>query len=203
MKVLNLYAGIGGNRALWPEEAEVTSVELDPQIAEAYSELWPNDTIIVKDAHRFLLEHLFDGWDFIWSSPPCQTHSKLNRFHFAVGNIRYPDLDQLYGEIILLSELIKNIPWIVENVVSYYEPLINPSTTMDRHYLWSNVSLPYVPKRPAETMRLSKTGKQIPRMKDLTVSDWEKEHGIKLPESASTCKHMAKKEKSTSIAQLC
>lgn len=31
MKILNLYAGIGGNRALW-ENCEVTAVELDEKL---------------------------------------------------------------------------------------------------------------------------------------------------------------------------
>lgn len=35
MKILNLYAGIGGNRALW-ENCEVTAVELDEKIADVY-----------------------------------------------------------------------------------------------------------------------------------------------------------------------
>ena len=35
MKVLNLYAGIGGNRKLWPDDKiEVTAVELNPEIAK-------------------------------------------------------------------------------------------------------------------------------------------------------------------------
>ena len=34
IKILNLYAGIGGNRRLWPDdEIEVTAVELNPKIA--------------------------------------------------------------------------------------------------------------------------------------------------------------------------
>lgn len=33
MKILNLYAGIGGNRKLWGNEHEITAVELDPDIA--------------------------------------------------------------------------------------------------------------------------------------------------------------------------
>jgi len=32
MKVLNLYAGIGGNRKLWPDECEVTAVENNEEI---------------------------------------------------------------------------------------------------------------------------------------------------------------------------
>lgn len=27
MKILNLYAGIGGNRKLWPDDHEITAVE--------------------------------------------------------------------------------------------------------------------------------------------------------------------------------
>ena len=29
MKILNLYAGIGGNRKLWGDEHEITAVELN------------------------------------------------------------------------------------------------------------------------------------------------------------------------------
>ena len=30
MKILNLYAGIGGNRKLWGDENEVTAIENNP-----------------------------------------------------------------------------------------------------------------------------------------------------------------------------
>ena len=46
MKVLNLYAGIGGNRKLW-EDVEVTAVEWDPKIAEIYQDFFPDDTVVV------------------------------------------------------------------------------------------------------------------------------------------------------------
>jgi DNA (cytosine-5)-methyltransferase 1 len=145
MRALNLYAGIGGNRALWPEDVEVTAVELDPEIAEAYKVLWPNDTVIVTDAHPYLLEHLRDGWDLIWSSPPCQSHSKLNRFEYGHGRHRYPELDQLYGEIVLLRhQAPTGVNWIVENVVPYYPPLIPPTAQLGRHYAWSNLVLPHI-----------------------------------------------------------
>lgn len=42
MKVLNLYSGLGGNRKLW-EDVEVTSVELDPEIARIYKKYFPGD----------------------------------------------------------------------------------------------------------------------------------------------------------------
>lgn len=69
MRILNLYAGIGGNRAQWGDEHDVTAVEFDPRIAAAYEKLWPNDTVIVGDAHQYLLDHHAE-FDFIWSSPP-------------------------------------------------------------------------------------------------------------------------------------
>lgn len=56
MKILNLYAGIGGNRKLW-EGHEVTSVENVDYIADAYAKLYPDDTLIRQDAHQYLLDH--------------------------------------------------------------------------------------------------------------------------------------------------
>jgi len=42
----------------------------------------------------------------------------------------------LYQEIILLSHWFKG-KWVIENVISYYEPLIRPAIC-GRHYFWSN-----------------------------------------------------------------
>lgn len=67
MKILNLYAGIGGNRKLWGNNYEITAIELDEKIAAVYKELYPNDNVIVADAHTYLLKH-FREFDFIWSS---------------------------------------------------------------------------------------------------------------------------------------
>jgi len=78
MKILNLYAGIGGNRKLWGNDHEITAVELNPRIAAVYADLFPNDTIIVTDAHEYLLKH-FHEFDFVWSSPPCPSHSKCEK----------------------------------------------------------------------------------------------------------------------------
>ena len=135
LKVLNLYAGIGGNRKLLPnDEIEVTAVEINPQIAKIYQDFFPNDKVIVADAHQYLLEH-YKEFDFIWSSPPCPTHSVCNNFLNAQGVERYPDM-KLYGEIIFLKHWFKG-KWVVENVKSYYEPLIKPQIA-GRHYFWSN-----------------------------------------------------------------
>ena len=59
-KILNLYACLGGNRYKWNEipNIEVTAVELDPELARLYKERFPNDTVIVADAHQYLIDHL-------------------------------------------------------------------------------------------------------------------------------------------------
>tara|TARA_R110000787_G_scaffold118091_1_gene228860 strand:+ start:48 stop:647 length:600 start_codon:yes stop_codon:yes gene_type:complete len=150
MKVLNLYAGIGGNRKLW-KDVEITSVEYEPKIAAQYKGLYPNDNLIVGDAHEYLLDH-YREFDFIWSSPPCQTHSKTNYFTNEIRKrSRYPDMS-LYQQIIFLNQFCKG-KFCVENVIGYYEPLIKP-TKIGRHYLWSNFNIPLIeqPKGDVGTM---------------------------------------------------
>jgi DNA (cytosine-5)-methyltransferase 1 len=136
MKILNLYAGVGGNRELWGNEHEITAVEFDPKIAKKYQERFQNDTVIVADAHEYLLDH-HQEFDFIWTSPPCQTHSRANYFinNGVAKRPRYPNMG-LYQEIIFLQQFAK-CKFAVENVISYYEPLITPQK-LGRHYIWSN-----------------------------------------------------------------
>ena len=133
MKVLNLYAGIGGNRKLW-EGVEVTAVEYEPNIAEVYRSFFPQDRVVIGDAHEFLLKN-FQEYDFIWASPPCQSHSVCNHFLKGQGIFRYPDM-KLWQEIIFLKHFFKG-KWVVENVKSYYEPIIK-AQTIGRHYFWAN-----------------------------------------------------------------
>lgn len=136
MKILNLYAGIGGNRQLWGDEHEITAVEIDPEIAAIYKDLYPNDNVIIGDAHEYLIKH-FREYDFIWSSPPCPTHSRMRNLKNNCEELEtvYPDM-KLYQEIILLKHFFKG-KWVVENVISYYDPLIKPYQ-LDNHYFWSN-----------------------------------------------------------------
>jgi len=139
MKVLNLYACLGGNRLLW-EDCEVTAVELDPELARMYQERFPNDTVIIADAHQYLLDH-YQEFDFIWSSPPCPTHSKA-RFWGSKGgqcDVKYPDMG-LYQEIIILERYFEG-KWIVENVKPYYDLLI-PGRILGKHVFWSNFIIP-------------------------------------------------------------
>jgi len=137
MKILNLYSGLGGNRKLWSEEHQVTAIELNPDIAKIYQEFFPNDKVIVADAHQYLLEY-FEEFDFIWSSPPCPSHSSVRKnLGVASGQNKaiYPDM-KLYEEILLASSYFKG-KYAIENVISYYKPLIQPQE-YNKHYYWCN-----------------------------------------------------------------
>lgn len=141
MKILNLYAGIGGNRKLWGDEHKITSVEYRADIADVYCYYFPNDTLIVSDAHQYLLDH-YKEFDFIWSSPPCQTHSRARLWGFKNTDkveVKYPDM-KLYQEIIFLQHYFSGL-WVVENVKPFYEPLIKPKTELGRHLFWSNFKI--------------------------------------------------------------
>lgn len=153
MKVLNLYAGIGGNRKLW-ENVNVTAVEIDYKIAEIYQHNFPNDEVIVDEAHNFLESSIDDGWDFIWSSPPCPTHSKIrNVAGVGCGQNKpvYPDMS-LYQEIIFLNQAYHTSgsefrgKWCVENVIGYYDPLIRPQR-LGNHYFWANFEIGKLPDK--------------------------------------------------------
>jgi len=146
MKILNLYAGIGGNRKLW-EGHDITAIEYDPKIAAVYQKLYPNDEVIVCDAHQYLLDN-FQEFDFIWSSPPCPSHSRMIRSG-KNRKPRYPDM-RLYEEIIHLQHNFKG-HWIVENVKPYYTPLIEASE-VGRHLFWSNFDIGNidVPSQPKD-----------------------------------------------------
>jgi len=140
MKILNLYCGIGGNRKLWGNKHRVVAIENNLKIAEIYSDFFPNDTVVIKDAHEYLLNH-YKEYDFIWSSPPCPTHSDIRRcgVHAGQYEAQYPAME-LYQEIILLKHFSK-CKWVVENVKPYYEPLIG-GTLIERHLFWSNFYIP-------------------------------------------------------------
>jgi len=146
IKVLNLYAGIGGNRKLWPKtiiisgityRIEVTAIEINPEIAKIYQDFFPEDKIIVADAHQYLLEH-FKEFDFIWTSPPCPTHSKVRFANQTQNKPVYPDM-KLYEEILLLEGYFEG-KWVVENVFSWYDPLKKPFLC-GKHFYWSNFNI--------------------------------------------------------------
>lgn len=157
MRVLNLYAGLGGNRKLW-QDVEVTAVENEPKIAAVYARLYPDDEVVVADAHQYLLDN-YERFDFIWSSPPCQTHSRMAKATRHKLR-RYPDMS-LYQEILFLKHFFKG-KWVVENVLPFYEPLI-PGKVMGRHIFWANFDLPDadMPTPPNFVNLCNVAGKQI------------------------------------------
>lgn len=138
MKILNLYAGIGGNRKLWGNEYDITAIEYDENIAKIYQDFFPNDKVIIADAHEYLLDH-YKEYDFIWSSPPCPTHSTIRAgIGVSSGQVpaTYPDMT-LYQEIIFLIQFFKGV-FCVENVIPYYQYLISPTIIICGHPIWSN-----------------------------------------------------------------
>lgn len=178
MKILNLYAGIGGNRKLWGEEHEITAVEWKQDIAGVYKDLYPNDTVIVGDAHDYLIKH-FAEFDFIWSSPPCPTHSKARYglgFHCGKVDAVYPDM-RLYQEIILLSTHFKG-KFVIENVIAYYEPLIRP-VTLGRHWFWLNFLTPGIEIAPSRIAQESKKYSKSP-VRVFTPKEYEERLGFDL-----------------------
>lgn len=147
IKVLNLYAGIGGNRKLWPNDMiEVTAVEIDPKIAAIYQKFFPNDKVAIGDAHQYLLDH-YQEFDFIWSSPPCPSHSRARYWGWKSDTTKsqYPDMS-LYQEIVFLQNYSES-KWVVENVISYYKPLIKPFLS-GNHYFWSNFVISDMKQKP-------------------------------------------------------
>lgn len=164
-----MYARIGGNRKFW-KNVEVTAVEINPKIAKIYRDFFPEDKIVVGNAHEYLLKH-FEEFDFIWSSPPCPSHSIVRKnigVNSGIANPIFPDM-KLYEKILFLKHYFKE-KWVVENVKSFYEPLIKPYE-LQRHYFWTNFCVfphPKINKLSAD------------KISDGTVSFWEKRFGFDL-----------------------
>ncbi len=157
MKILNLYAGIGGNRKLWGNDHDITAVEYDKITAQVYQDFYPNDKVIIGDAHDYLLQH-FREYDFIWSSPPCPTHSRM-RLLCAVQEgkkFKFPDM-ALYQQIIFLKHFFKG-KYCVENVITYYDPLVVPKK-LGNHYYWANFNIGNFKETPRDIIR--KTNDEI------------------------------------------
>jgi DNA (cytosine-5)-methyltransferase 1 len=165
MKVLNLYSGIGGNRRLW-QDVEVTAVEYNQEIATIYSDYFPQDKMIIADAHEYLLQH-YKEFDFIWSSPPCQTHSRARYWKSKSGAyaVKYPDMI-LYQEIIFLTHYFSG-KWCIENVMPFYKPLIAPTKEMGRHLIWANFKITDIEIKQADIHKG-------------TRSEWSALHGFDL-----------------------
>jgi len=144
MKILNLYAGIGGNRKLWGDEHEVTAVEIDKDLCSIYKKVFPKDEVICSDAIDYL-EKNFHRFDFVWASPSCLTHTRMNiinagvRYNGKNMTIKIPDMS-LYGLIFFLKKVFRG-KFVVENVIPYYDLLIKSDFKIGRHIFWSNFNV--------------------------------------------------------------
>lgn len=159
MRILNMEAGLGGNSNLWDDvKHEIVNVELDPRIAGVLQERKPRQIVLVEDAHEYLLRHYKD-FDFVWTSKPCQTHSKMNLFT-RHNTVRYPD-GKLFECIIFLQHRFKG-KWVAENVVPYYKPYGDPKR-IGRHLFWSNFEIPDfdIPTPPNFINLANNAGKKI------------------------------------------
>ena len=169
MKILNLYSGLGGNRKLWGDKHEITAVEIDSDIAEVYKKNFPNDNVIVANAHEYLLKH-YKEFDFIWSSPPCQSHSSF-RFNICVRfrgtEPVYPDV-RLWQEILFLQHHAK-CKWVIENVKPYYKPFLD-GKLIQRHMFWSNFDISNIKIEPD-------------KIRTAQIQDLQQKHGFDLSNS--------------------
>lgn len=164
MKILNLYAGIGGNRKLWGNEHKITAVEINPEIAKVYSDNFPDDVLIVGDAEEYLLNH-YNEYDFVWDSTPCQKNSRARFWAHGKKLPAFPDLN-VYKHYLFLKHYYKG-KFVVENVIPYYEPLIKPTIKIGRHLFWSNFNILPFNSKDAD-------------IKDGNIEEWQELHGFNI-----------------------
>ena len=90
----------------------------------------------------------------------------------------YPDM-RLYEEILFLQGYFKG-NWCVENVKSWYKPLIEPQL-IQRHYFWSNK---HIPEKEFEkdSIRLGHGGEAGKTW--IQIDHLQKRHGFILPDDA-------------------
>ena len=158
LKVLNLFAGIGGNREKWGDKHDITAVELDSSIAEVYADRYPNDKLVIGDAVEYLLKHYLE-FDVIWASPPCQTHSRVKNSQYTRESYSAVLPDMMLWQIIAFLQLHgRKAKWVVENVIPYYTPLIEPTVKLDRHLYWSNFDIPIKPFDKEHIIKYVKSG---------------------------------------------
>lgn len=181
MKILNLYASVGGNRAKWGTEHKVTAVELNAKVAAIYKERYPQDTLIIGDAHEYLLKH-YKEFDLIFVSRSCVTHSRARYWATGGGNPRYNTYEPVYPDFVLYEEIVFlqhfcKTKFVVENVVPYYASfveqrfLIKPTAKIGKHWFWANFTI--APIKGLESFHFA-TISELERYKGIDLSKYEK-----------------------------
>jgi DNA (cytosine-5)-methyltransferase 1 len=132
---------------LWRAGFDVVGVDIEPQPRYPFM-------FIQADA----LDVRFQGFDFIWASPPCQAHTLAQR----IQKNTHPDIiAPIRGRLASSGK-----PYCIENVVG--APLLEPvelcgamfGLRVYRHRLFeANFTIP-VPEHPAHTAPLRKMGRR-------------------------------------------
>lgn len=190
MKILNLFAGIGGNRTLWGDKHEITAVEYDPDIAKIYQERFPNDVVIVGDAMEIFLKEIVNN-ELMWWSSPCTTHTALTVANFGRYGIhpQSPNLTMLFGPMEIMEKFYNGKLYVSENVASIWwrkELYPQPEVKLGRHLFWSNFSIPqrqFIYNRgPIDKIDLSTLAKHkgidLEWLKSFKVKSWTRNHDI-------------------------
>lgn len=110
-RVLDLFCGAGGAAMglhyVWPN-AEIIGVDIQPQPRYPF-----------RFVHADALAFDLSGYDFIWTSPPCQRYTAMLNHGLADRN-RHPDHIAKTRERLQVS----GADWVIENVPG--APLIHP-----------------------------------------------------------------------------
>lgn len=110
-KALDLCCCAGGaSMGLWRAGFDVVGVDIEPQPRYPFA-------FIQADA----LDVRFQGFDFIWASPPCQAHTAMRHAPGAKGDAN-PKLIAPLRKRLAAS----GVPWVMENVEG--APLRDPVT---------------------------------------------------------------------------
>ncbi|MHA1887546.1 MAG: DNA cytosine methyltransferase [Promethearchaeota archaeon] len=159
MKILDLYAGLGGTAkgiqkalAEFAIDYEYFAVDNNHNICIAHKQNNPSSQIICDNALNWL--KYINKFDFIWASPPCQSHSKLQYIH----KNRLIDWS-LWHIIDVLRR--KNIPYVVENVLVYYNEPFEHTLMVGRHCFWSNIKLVPFEYKKCPKKLLKMTNKEL------------------------------------------
>ena len=149
IKVLNGYAGIGGNRKLWNEVAniEVTAIEIDKKIAAVYQDLYPDDIVLTIDAHEYLRLN-YNNFDLIFYSPPCKTHTdiRIHNPNFIAGKTEILYYDERLPQEVELMFMLNRLgmlfgKYCIENTKQYHKRMMEAQIRA-RHYFWTNFGVP-------------------------------------------------------------